>query len=268
MMSLKQLVMWGLGDQYRVIHPLLADCGYEVVAGVDDTKGSEPSVRFRFPVASNLAELLLALKDAELTSLSFAVVVARPYGMARLGIADVIIGFEMNEASVVATRSYISESATIDTGAQVMPEAIVHVQTQVARQAIINTRAVVEHDCILEPGTEIGPGAVLCGRVTLQRYSWVGAGAVVLPRVTIGTNAIVGAEAVVTRDVPPGAVVAGNPARILPRSNFAAERRSPMELKRAAKQLGWSDRELARDRRPLHSEDPPHEMLRELHGGV
>ncbi len=44
---------------------------------------------------------------------------------------------------------------------------------------------------------------------------WIGGGAIILPGVTIGDDAIVGAGGVVTRDVPPGATVAGNPARIL-----------------------------------------------------
>ena len=42
---------------------------------------------------------------------------------------------------------------------------------------------------------------------------WIGGGAIILPGVTIGNDAIVGAGAVVTRDVSPGAKVAGNPAR-------------------------------------------------------
>jgi acetyltransferase-like isoleucine patch superfamily enzyme len=43
----------------------------------------------------------------------------------------------------------------------------------------------------------------------------IGAGAIVLPRIKIGTNVVVGAGAVVTRDVPPRAVVVGNPAKII-----------------------------------------------------
>jgi UDP-2-acetamido-3-amino-2,3-dideoxy-glucuronate N-acetyltransferase len=49
----------------------------------------------------------------------------------------------------------------------------------------------------------------------VRRRASIGSGAVILPTVTIGEGAQVGAGAVVTRDVPPHAVVAGNPARVL-----------------------------------------------------
>ncbi|MCC8946352.1 MULTISPECIES: sugar O-acetyltransferase [Bradyrhizobium] len=45
---------------------------------------------------------------------------------------------------------------------------------------------------------------------------WIGGGAIILPGITIGDGALVGAGSVVTRNVAPGAIVAGNPARARP----------------------------------------------------
>jgi UDP-perosamine 4-acetyltransferase len=76
--------------------------------------------------------------------------------------------------------------------------------------------AVVSHGCILEEFVTIAPGAILCGDVRVEDDALIGAGAVILHTdITIGARAKVGAGAVVTQDVPPGATVVGNPARIV-----------------------------------------------------
>jgi acetyltransferase-like isoleucine patch superfamily enzyme len=51
--------------------------------------------------------------------------------------------------------------------------------------------------------------------VAIGENVWVGAKATILRGVSIGDNAVVAANAVVTRDVPPGATVAGVPARVI-----------------------------------------------------
>lgn len=51
--------------------------------------------------------------------------------------------------------------------------------------------------------------------ISIGNHVWIGMRAIILKGVTIGDGAVVAAGAVVTKDVPPGAVVAGNPARVV-----------------------------------------------------
>lgn len=51
-------------------------------------------------------------------------------------------------------------------------------------------------------------------RTVVERGASIGGGATILPGVRIGASAVIGAGAVVTRDVPAGATVVGNPARV------------------------------------------------------
>jgi maltose O-acetyltransferase len=51
--------------------------------------------------------------------------------------------------------------------------------------------------------------------ITLGDNVWLGGGVIVCPGVTIGENTVVGAGAEVVRDLPPGVVAVGNPARIV-----------------------------------------------------
>jgi len=52
-------------------------------------------------------------------------------------------------------------------------------------------------------------------RTLVKKGASIGSGSTILSNITIGENALVGAGSVVTKDVPPNAIVAGNPARIL-----------------------------------------------------
>lgn len=66
-------------------------------------------------------------------------------------------------------------------------------------------------------------------RTTVAVGASIGANATILPGVTIGARAMVGAGAVVTKDVPAGAVVVGNPARVV-RHVDEAEAATPVAL--------------------------------------
>ena len=54
-----------------------------------------------------------------------------------------------------------------------------------------------------------------CIKTLVKRGASIGSGATLLCGITVGENALIGAGSVVTKDVPPDAVVAGNPARVV-----------------------------------------------------
>lgn len=70
--------------------------------------------------------------------------------------------------------------------------------------------ATINHDPAPEKRADLCPRPVVIGKDV-----WIGGHASILPGVTIGDGAVVGAGAVVTKDVPPRAVVAGVPARVI-----------------------------------------------------
>jgi len=57
------------------------------------------------------------------------------------------------------------------------------------------------------------------GAVSIHNDAWIGTGAIILSGVSIGEGAVVAAGAVVTKDIPAGAIAAGNPARIIKHRN-------------------------------------------------
>jgi putative colanic acid biosynthesis acetyltransferase WcaF len=63
--------------------------------------------------------------------------------------------------------------------------------------------------------------------LTVEAGAWIAADAFVGPGVTVGRGAVVGARAVAMRDVPPEAVVAGNPGQIVGQRNTASAQDTP-----------------------------------------
>ncbi|MPZ36866.1 MAG: hypothetical protein GEU95_02190 [Rhizobiales bacterium] len=79
----------------------------------------------------------------------------------------------------------------------------------------IRNGAHVAHDCTVGDFAFVGVNAVVCGYATVHEGAHIAPGAVVRDGTTIGRYSVVGLGAVVVEDVPDGAIVAGNPARII-----------------------------------------------------
>lgn len=124
-------------------------------------------------------------------------------------------------ATVTHPRCNVSPYARIGKGTTLLGGTVINPDCRIGDHVIVDWNAVIGHDSVIEDGVFVAPGVQIGGRVLCRQNSFIGLGAKIIPDVTIGEGAVVGAGAVVLSDVPPHAVAAGNPAKVVKRRTAA-----------------------------------------------
>lgn len=204
----RRFFVYGASGHGKVVVDAIHAAGDIVAFLVDDNADKIGCPYYNIDVLSSAA---LA---AQRTSADFGVV-AIGNNATRQRIARMLVGMALPFGVVVHPHACVAASASLGCGTAIFAGAVINSDASIGEHAIINTLASVDHDCSIGDFSHIAPGVRLCGGVVVGESVLMGVGSVVVPGVSIGSGAIVGAGAVVTRDVPAGATVAGNPARIL-----------------------------------------------------
>jgi sugar O-acyltransferase (sialic acid O-acetyltransferase NeuD family) len=205
----KQLVIIGSGGHGRVVADTAVAAGWQVAGFIDDTKAAGHKENDYLLLGGRML-----LKDHEVLE-TFMFIVALGDQDARREISVALAGVGDILATIIHPSSVISPHASVGRGSVLAPGCILNANAKVGEFCILNTGCTVDHDVQLADGVQISPGVNLAGHVSCGEDVFIGAGAIVIPRISIGKGAIVGAGSVVIKDIPAGAKVAGNPARLL-----------------------------------------------------
>ena len=131
--------------------------------------------------------------------------------------------FQTGHGVLVREENEIGDNVSIGSHSIVEHHVVIRSGARLHSNVFVPEYSLLEEECWLGPNVVVtnaryprsrSPKAELRG-ARIRRGAKIGANATLLPGVTVGENALVGAGAVVVDDVPAGAVVAGNPARVI-----------------------------------------------------
>lgn len=115
----------------------------------------------------------------------------------------------------IGTSLYDHTSTRIAEGCMFGYAVRIGADSRIGRFTSIQVQTVIGHDARIGEYVQIGAMAFLGGGVQIGDFAMIHPHATIIPGIKIGTGATVGAGAVVVKDVPAGATVFGNPAKII-----------------------------------------------------
>lgn len=122
---------------------------------------------------------------------------------------------ELTLASMASESCLISELSSVGAGTIMLPGVTLTVNVRIAEGCLIIQQSAIGHDASIGRYSVVAQKVAIGGEVDIGECCYLGSGAVIRNGISIGDYAIVGMGAVVLKDVPPGHVVVGNPARLL-----------------------------------------------------
>ncbi len=200
------LLIVGCGGFGHELLNYALDAGLEVRGFVDE----DTSIT---GVPEHGAEVLGALEKVEFDPAWDRFVIAVGDTALRRSLASRVRRRGGKLASVIHPTAYVARDAVVGDGCVLCPFAMVATNARLAENVILNTYASAGHDARVAAHSVLSPYSTLNGNAKLGEAVFLGTHATVVPGRSVGNDAKVSAGSVVTRNINPGFLVCGNPAR-------------------------------------------------------
>lgn len=122
---------------------------------------------------------------------------------------------ESRYATVVHPTAFVGQGCVIGPGTVILAQSVLTADVTVGRHVAVMPHVTLTHDTVIEDYVTIASGVRLGGGVVVERGAYLGAGALLRESVRVGARSQLGMGSVALRDIPPGQVWVGNPARYL-----------------------------------------------------
>jgi sugar O-acyltransferase (sialic acid O-acetyltransferase NeuD family) len=202
------LVVVGAGGFGREVLDVAYSCGLADCEVVDDAPSPDDLERVRGMGARYVGTLGDWLSGT--TGAPYVIGIGAPDVRARVAQR---IGAARKAATLVHPSATIGRLTELGAGTVICAGAALSNNVVAGSHVHVNPHATVGHDSVLGDMVSLNPGAIVSGRCLIGEQVLLGAGAVVLQGLVVGRDCTVGAAACVVRDVLPGTVVKGVPAR-------------------------------------------------------
>lgn len=199
----ERVAIIGAGGHAKVVASTLLAQGYNVIGFYDDNSQKWGESILGIPIIGPVSDLTSATCDGAI-----------------IGVGDNRVRKQLAEqmdldwVTAIHPFAWVHPDVLVGVGTIICAGSIVQPGAKIGAHVILNTKASVDHDCVVGDYVHISV-AHLAGAATANEGAFLALGSTVLPGLHVGAWALLGAGSVATKDIPPGSIAVGNPARVI-----------------------------------------------------